>query len=460
MKTESGGELEQSTMHQAVSSSVPAFLAKLWAMVNEENTDSVIGWTEVNGFRKVLSPMAGSLRNESDEMIFAHPDFVKDEPWGLENIKRKLVRKEVARETAALRREVGRETEALRQEVGRETEALRQEVARQRERAEQLERRLAELSAAAEAHGGQHTTLRPMAGGSRAGSASEAVPACSVAGLAQRPAAGDQAAPACVPAAAPRLTVPPLVWGPPASLPAHLPASVPAHLPTHLAALLPIRLSAPLPTPLPAPALLPTSPPVPGPPPPFEGVTVKSEPVDPDETIPHHKDLPAASGELIARLYSEVKSMKSKQDSLDSHLSKMKRENESLWREVLVLRQKHAKQQQIVNKVIQFLVPFLQTGRGTSSFMGLKRKQLPMLEDSGGGPAGGPSAKAPRLTRTYSMDENMAASIDNRSIASSAGSPGPVIHEVTDVTSPVASNGAGASTTQSQALASFSASPG
>ena len=43
--------------------------------------------------------------------------------------------------------------------------------------------------------------------------------------------------------------------------------------------------------------------------------------------------------------------MKSKQDSLDSHLSKMKRENESLWREVLVLRQKHAKQQQIVNKV-------------------------------------------------------------------------------------------------------------
>ena len=67
--------------------------------------------------------------------------------------------------------------------------------------------------------------------------------------------------------------------------------------------------------------------------------------------IPHHKDLPHASGELIARLYSEVKSMKSKQDSLDSHLNKMKRENESLWREVLVLRQKHAKQQQIVNKV-------------------------------------------------------------------------------------------------------------
>ena len=67
--------------------------------------------------------------------------------------------------------------------------------------------------------------------------------------------------------------------------------------------------------------------------------------------ISHHKELPPASGELMARLYSEVKTMKGKQDSLDSHLSKMKRENESLWREVLVLRQKHAKQQQIVNKV-------------------------------------------------------------------------------------------------------------
>ena len=36
--------------------------------------------------------MAGSLRNDSDEMIFAHPDFVKDEPWGLESIKRKVSR--------------------------------------------------------------------------------------------------------------------------------------------------------------------------------------------------------------------------------------------------------------------------------------------------------------------------------------------------------------------------------
>ncbi|XP_037084799.1 heat shock factor protein-like, partial [Pollicipes pollicipes] len=260
--------MQDKTMHSAISSSVPAFLAKLWAMVNEESTDSVIGWTEdqksfyirnqsvfsmellpvyykhnnmasfvrqlnMYGFRKVLSPTAGSLRNESDEMIFAHSDFVKDEPWGLDNIKRK---------------------------------------------------------------------------------------------------------------------------------------------------------------------------------------------------IPLHKDgkLATNSTELLSRLYGEVKTMKGKQDSLDSHLNKMKRENESLWREVLVLRQKHAKQQQIVNKLIQFLVSFVQPGRGSAG-MGLKRKQLPMLEDT---LQGEPSAKTPRLSRTFSLDDSSAHLDSRRSTANSPG--GPVIHEVTD----------------------------
>ena len=52
--------------------------------------------------------------------------------------------------------------------------------------------------------------------------------------------------------------------------------------------------------------------------------------------------------------------------------------------------------------------------------MGLKRKQLPMLEDGGGG--GGPSAKAARLNRTFSMDETVAASIDDRSMTVRQGS--------------------------------------
>lgn len=55
--------------------------------------------------------------------------------------------------------------------------------------------------------------------------------------------------------------------------------------------------------------------------------------------------------ELMNKVLADVTSMKGRQDSLDTQLSAMKRENEVLWREVAILREKHRKQQQIVNKV-------------------------------------------------------------------------------------------------------------
>ena len=55
--------------------------------------------------------------------------------------------------------------------------------------------------------------------------------------------------------------------------------------------------------------------------------------------------------ELMNKVLADVKTMKGRQDNLDTQLSAMKRENEVLWREVAILRQKHLKQQQIVNKV-------------------------------------------------------------------------------------------------------------
>lgn len=55
--------------------------------------------------------------------------------------------------------------------------------------------------------------------------------------------------------------------------------------------------------------------------------------------------------ELMKKVLADVTSMKGRQESLDSQLSDMKRENEVLWREVAILREKHRKQQQIVNKV-------------------------------------------------------------------------------------------------------------
>lgn len=50
-------------------------------------------------------------------------------------------------------------------------------------------------------------------------------------------------------------------------------------------------------------------------------------------------------------MITDVKQLKTRQSSVDSQLSAMKQENAVLWRELAMLRQKHIKQQQIVNKV-------------------------------------------------------------------------------------------------------------
>lgn len=86
--------------------------------------------------------------------------------------------------------------------------------------------------------------------------------------------------------------------------------------------------------------------------------------------------------ETVTRVLSEVKNMRGRQDSLDTRFSAMKQENEALWREVAILRQKHLKQQQIVNKLIQFLVTIVQPQRsGLSSGIGKRRCHL-MINDA------------------------------------------------------------------------------
>lgn len=56
-------------------------------------------------------------------------------------------------------------------------------------------------------------------------------------------------------------------------------------------------------------------------------------------------------GDVLKELLSDVGSMQGRQEHVDQLLTDMKKENEALWREVAVLRQKHHKQQQIVEKV-------------------------------------------------------------------------------------------------------------
>lgn len=105
--------------------------------------------------------------------------------------------------------------------------------------------------------------------------------------------------------------------------------------------------------------------------------TAKTANVDDKSNIKH---------EIVSKVLSDVKLMKGRQDSLDNRFLSMKQENEALWREVAILRQKHLKQQQIVNKLIQFLVTIVQPQRGSGigsmgGMSGVKRRYQLMIND-------------------------------------------------------------------------------
>lgn len=53
----------------------------------------------------------------------------------------------------------------------------------------------------------------------------------------------------------------------------------------------------------------------------------------------------------MAKVLVDVKTLWGRQESVDNQLANMKQENAALWRELALLRQKHLKQQRIVNKV-------------------------------------------------------------------------------------------------------------
>lgn len=81
--------------------------------------------------------------------------------------------------------------------------------------------------------------------------------------------------------------------------------------------------------------------------------------------------------EDLNKVLQDVRAMRIRQDTLDSHLLLMKRENSALWREIASLRQKHVKQQQIVNKLLQFLITIVQPQRNMG---GVKRPHPLMLQ--------------------------------------------------------------------------------
>nr|XP_025727119.1 heat shock factor protein 1 isoform X4 [Callorhinus ursinus] len=145
----------------------------------------------------------------------------------------------------------------------------------------------------------------------------------------------------------------------------------------------------------------------------------------------------------VTKLLTDVQLMKGKQESMDSKLLAMKHENEALWREVASLRQKHAQQQKVVNKLIQFLISLVQSNR----ILGVKRKIPLMLNDSSS------AHSMPKYGRQYSLEHihgsgpysapSPAYSSSSLYSPDAVASSGPIISDITELapSSPLASPG-------------------
>ncbi|XP_050422059.1 heat shock factor protein isoform X2 [Adelges cooleyi] len=125
------------------------------------------------------------------------------------------------------------------------------------------------------------------------------------------------------------------------------------------------------------------------------------------------------SVDAISTLIKEVNQIKDKNKMLDSKFMAMKHENECLWRELAVTRQKHMKQQRILNQLIQFLVTLRQPSSSNTLCREVNtngRYVLPIMHHK-------PSEKA-----------NSSKTFSNSKFKPSTSS-GPVIHELdpTDV---------------------------
>uniref|UniRef100_A0AAY4ESC2 HSF-type DNA-binding domain-containing protein n=1 Tax=Denticeps clupeoides TaxID=299321 RepID=A0AAY4ESC2_9TELE len=81
----------------------------------------------------------------------------------------------------------------------------------------------------------------------------------------------------------------------------------------------------------------------------------------------------------LSKILASVQNVHGKQETMDSRLATLKRENESLWREISDLRQKHSNQQKVIKELIQFIFTLVQNNR----MLNLKRKRPLLLNGNG-----------------------------------------------------------------------------
>ncbi|XP_046577096.1 heat shock factor protein 1-like [Haliotis rubra] len=135
--------------------------------------------------------------------------------------------------------------------------------------------------------------------------------------------------------------------------------------------------------------------------------------------------------EDVSKVLTDVRNLRGKQDNITAKMDTLKRENEALWREVANLRQKHLKQQQIVNKLIQFLVTLVRGNRGIPT--NSRKRVMPLMLNN----SSQISAKQPKLSRQLSIEETAKPyTVQSPSTSeidfTQPQASGPIIHEVTD----------------------------
>ncbi|KAL3860115.1 hypothetical protein ACJMK2_010282 [Sinanodonta woodiana] len=132
----------------------------------------------------------------------------------------------------------------------------------------------------------------------------------------------------------------------------------------------------------------------------------------------------------LSDVLSDLQTLKSKQDVMNTTMESMKKENETLWREIASLRQKHLKQQQIVNKLVQFLVHLVGANRRMPN---MKRKMPLMLTGSSQVP---PSSKLPKYSKQLSIEESKQPfyTVESPTLFDFEDQDsGPIIFDVTDM---------------------------
>ncbi|KAF6032467.1 HSF1 [Bugula neritina] len=111
----------------------------------------------------------------------------------------------------------------------------------------------------------------------------------------------------------------------------------------------------------------------------------------------------------------DVKDLKRGLQGMSAQLQVVKAENAALWTQMTKLRQKHEKQQIILNKLIQFMLTMANVPHKT-------KRHLPMIEL-------GPSKQ---MKSSYEAEHNSDSSQTNSSGLSSSGNAGITIKDITD----------------------------